>query len=363
MLFQIKMNPNQTRVVALTASYVLVSILLQLFHGHQTIADRGLFTLIHLFPPLFAGLCGLKYSRERTKVGDVSPLTSGWLLIALAALVWAAGQALCAYYQLVLRVQPPVPSEADAFYLPAYVLIFGGIYLLFGSMPLPGRARLILDSTIAVSGVAIGSWYFIVKRLWHVSHLSLWSKLVTVAYPLADIVALFSAIMLLQTMFRARRSDRLQVTIVACGIAVIAFADTLSTYAMLAGAFESAASTALRWNLGWLVLGYAFAGPLWFPSSRFNEDDDHAANVASSPNTPGRVTVSVIRLLIPYAIAALICAEMMANDYLSYDRLHASTFAITYAIILLVIIRQVVTQIDNQKLTEILSKGSAKTVA
>jgi len=51
----------------------------------------------------------------------------GWILLALSAAAWAAGQVVWAYYALVLDVPIPFPSEADIGFLGAAPLAFAGV--------------------------------------------------------------------------------------------------------------------------------------------------------------------------------------------------------------------------------------------
>jgi hypothetical protein len=70
-----------------------------------------------------------------------------WLLIGAGILSWGLGQAIWSYSELVLGMERPFPSLADAGYVPMIPLMFAGLMTLHGTgLRVTGRLTVGLDA-------------------------------------------------------------------------------------------------------------------------------------------------------------------------------------------------------------------------
>ena len=122
-----------------------------------------------------------------------------WYLIAAGQLSFTVGDAINYTYQWVLEVEPPYPSVADAFYLACSALLAGGLLLLVRARA-PGRdVASLIDATIITTGVGLLSWVFLIGPNVRVPDLVLSQRLVSIAYPLCDVLLVAVAVRLWRT--------------------------------------------------------------------------------------------------------------------------------------------------------------------
>lgn len=185
------------------------------------------------------------------------PIRLRWMLIGVGIVLFAAGDAVWAYVDLVLR-QDPYPSIADAFFIAMYPFIGAGLILAalgFGRvLDVRGPA---LATVLVAAGALIAAYHGVIARVLADQELDPLAKFVSVLYPVADIVlmlgpALFCAIIIV------RLGTGIVVrpwVLTALGAALVAVADTwMSLYAVLG--IETQSSIAdLGWPLGFALMG------------------------------------------------------------------------------------------------------------
>jgi len=119
-----------------------------------------------------------------------------WYLLAAGQLLFSAGDAVNNTYAWILHVEPPFPSVADALYLSVYVLQVAGLLLLVRAQT-PGRDRTsLIDAVIFATGLGLLSWVFLIVPYVRAPDLTLMQRLVSIAYPVADVLLLAVAIRL-----------------------------------------------------------------------------------------------------------------------------------------------------------------------
>jgi diguanylate cyclase (GGDEF)-like protein len=112
-----------------------------------------------------------------------------WWCFAIGQLLFVVGDVLYAVIDTVLH-QSPYPSVADGFYLPGYpVLAMGLLILIRGRISGRDRAGLI-DAAIIATGLGLLSWTFLMKPIAADPSLSLLERLISLAYPLGDVLLL-----------------------------------------------------------------------------------------------------------------------------------------------------------------------------
>ena len=112
-----------------------------------------------------------------------------WWCFAAGQLLFVVGDVLYAVIDVVLH-QSPFPSVADGFYLAGYpVLAVGLLILIRGRISGRDRAGLI-DAAIIATGLGLLSWTFLMKPIAADPSLSLPERLISLAYPLGDVLLL-----------------------------------------------------------------------------------------------------------------------------------------------------------------------------
>jgi diguanylate cyclase (GGDEF)-like protein/putative nucleotidyltransferase with HDIG domain len=322
--------------------YAAVFILMIVLHPGTERFYTDFHNTYQILPPLFAAACNFVYARTTQ---DNSTRRTGWLFIGLGALSFALGQSTWTLYESVLRLpELPSPGPADIGYLAAYPLLIVGVVLLFGSMPYAGRARLLVDSALVTSSVAVLSWYFLVARLWNNPDDALLGKLISVAYPLGDVAVLLCAIVLLNGR-TTNPSLRRSLGFLAGGIVLLAFADTAYTYYNLNESYATGSWFDWGWSFGWLLIGYAALLPLWWPQAQRQPRVDR-----SMYHRTVRV-LTLPRLLAPYVATVLSFAVVVSYDLRGDGTIRLHVLLLGSMLIFLVILRQVLTLLENRHLT------------
>ena len=117
-----------------------------------------------------------------------------WTLLLVGQLLYVAGDFYTYTYPDLLGGTVGFPSAGDAIYLSVYPALFTGLILLVRRRDPHGRDRtVVVDSLILTVGFALLSWVFLVAPNLHLSGLTVLAKLVSVAYPLGDVLLLAAA--------------------------------------------------------------------------------------------------------------------------------------------------------------------------
>jgi diguanylate cyclase (GGDEF)-like protein/PAS domain S-box-containing protein len=119
-----------------------------------------------------------------------------WWWFAGGLLLFWLGDLYTYSYELLLGREVPFPSLGDAAYVLVYPALMAGLLLLVRRRnPRSDRPGLI-DSLIMSLGLALVSWVALIAPYLHDDSMSLVAKLVSIAYPLGDILLLAAAIRL-----------------------------------------------------------------------------------------------------------------------------------------------------------------------
>jgi signal transduction histidine kinase len=186
-------------------------------------------------------LLGLRWHRPR--------LPQPWWLIAAAQGLFVAGDALFSVNELILGIEP-FPSLADALYLPGYPLLAAGLALLALSRSTGRRDWAgLTDSAIIAIGFGLLSWVLVMVPYFTDPSMGLVELLVSLAYPVGDVLMLALAARLATSPGRRTTAYRLLIA----SLAVTFAADTLFSALTLSGA--SVAVTDGMYLAAYLLLG------------------------------------------------------------------------------------------------------------
>ena len=214
------------------------------------LAIASILTVAYLFVPPFKGYAGLI-----NLIGLMSPMAIAlgirmhrpkavlaWSLLLFGQLLYVAGDVYTYSYPALLGGAVGFPSAGDAIYLLVYPALFAGLLLLVRRRNPSGDRAAVIDSLILTVGFALLSWVFLVAPNIHLSGLSLLAKLVSVAYPLGDILLLAALIRLAVDGGRRTTSFYL---LAASTVALLA-TDCAYNYALLARDLQPSADLRRR---------------------------------------------------------------------------------------------------------------------
>jgi signal transduction histidine kinase len=168
------------------------------------------------------------------------PLT--WYLFAVGLLSYVTADVIFYTYQDILHMEV-FPSVADVFYLAAYPFLMAGLLLLIRARS-PGADRAsLLDALIVTVGVGMVSWVFLVGPLVHSPDLTVAARVVSMAYPIMDVLLLATFVRLVVD--GGPRPPAFW--ILSCGVGGLLVTDTLYSWIQLTGGYHTGSPIDLGW--------------------------------------------------------------------------------------------------------------------
>jgi signal transduction histidine kinase len=258
-------------------------------------------------------------------------LHRAWRLLGSAALAWGLGQVV--FTVLELRGgEPHVPSLADAGFLTALPLLIAGV-LAFPTAPMRATARLrtLLDGLLIAASLLFVGWATVLGDAFshNVTSTTL-ERVVTLAYPLGDIVAGTIALVLLT---RSRGRGVVHLSMIAAAVFSLLIADLGFAYRYLTGSYDSGAMIDAGWILGWLLLTATALKPTVAELRRSDDEEEP----------------SITRLALPYAPLVMAAVTGLIIQFVAGEFEPFLVYTGTM-IGLLVISRQIVALVENRQL-------------
>ena len=317
--------------VAVTVSFVVWMVL---GLGGSTVTRAVDDIVVGLVPLLAAGACFQAARRAPLGFGRAwtASLRRAWRLLGAAALSWGLGQTVWAFLELVAKQDVPLPSLADVGFICALPLLAAGV-LAFPTAPVRATARLrtLLDGLLIAASLLFVAWATILGEAYRSANSSTVEKILALAYPLGDIVALTIALIVLT---RSRGRGIVPLGMIALAILALAVADSAFAYLTQTGAY----ATGDVWDAGWLV-GYLL---LMVTATKPIAAELHRAGGDREQPSVGRLALPYLPLLV--AAVAGIATQVFRGSFEPF-----LVFTGT-AVGLLVIGRQVVALVENRQL-------------
>ncbi len=227
-----------------------------------------------LLPP---GLLAVGAALSLRRAPITPRLRRFWTFIAGAILAWTLGDVLLAFYEVVLRTQPPVPSLADPVSLLGYPLALVAL-LAYPVLPRVrfGRIRLFLDITITSGAITALVWLLLIRPL-IAAPASSSEVFWTSVYPTADLALL----LILLNVFLTLQPGQVRSALgfVSLGLIALIAADLAYAYLAVRGQYQAGSAVGLGWVVGYSLLGLgavyqqehaARAGPAPLPYLRLH---------------------------------------------------------------------------------------------
>lgn len=181
-----------------------------------------------------------------------------WYMVAGGILMFVVGDAISAYYEGIQGAESPFLSAADGFHLAGYPLLAGGLALMVGFRT-PRRDRTgLIDVAIITVGASLILWVFFMEPYMENGALSLPERLISISYPLGDLllVALAARLILF-----APGPHRPAYYLLTSSLVLLLTSDLFYAELVLTDSCETGSPLDAGWFFSYLLLGAAALHP------------------------------------------------------------------------------------------------------
>jgi diguanylate cyclase len=264
----------------------------------------------------------------RAARGHEGRLRLFWGLLAGASGAWALGEVIWALYDLVLD-DVPAASWADAAYLAALPLTAAALLV---HPALRGRAsgkyRSLVDGLVLAAALFFLGWTLVLAPVQQETNLTSLGGLVTLAYPLADVIIIFLVVLVIRG---TTGGDRRDLWCLLAGLLLIASSDAIYSYLTNVKNYSSGNIIDTGWFAGYLAIALgAFCARSQLASERPVESSRYL--------TPAAIVTPFLPML-----AALCFTAIRIELGHELDRV---TFVVAFVLVGLVLVRQVLLLVD-----------------
>jgi diguanylate cyclase (GGDEF)-like protein/PAS domain S-box-containing protein len=138
--------------------------------------------------PVIAIVVGVRWHRPAARLA--------WYLLAAGSALFWLGDLYTYSYPHLLGADVPFPSPGDALYVAMYPVMMAGLLLLVRRRN-GGRDRSgLVDGLILTVGLSLPSWIGLMAPYLHLHDLSTLGKIVSVAYPVGDVILIGAVVRL-----------------------------------------------------------------------------------------------------------------------------------------------------------------------
>jgi diguanylate cyclase (GGDEF)-like protein/PAS domain S-box-containing protein len=211
-----------------------------------------------------------------------------WILLAAGSALFWLGDLYTYSYPHLLGAEVPFPSPGDALYVAMYPVMMAGLMLLVRRRNAGADRSGLVDGLILTVGLSLPAWIALMAPYLHQDDLSLLGKVVSVAYPIGDVILIGAAVRLALDTGRREPSFYL----LTGSIVLLLLTDFAYGLLTLHGHYD---------HQLWLDAGWIGSYLLWGAAGL------HPSMARLDQASPGREIV-----LTPFRLGLLTCASMMA---------------------------------------------------
>ncbi|HTW43168.1 MAG TPA: EAL domain-containing protein [Solirubrobacteraceae bacterium] len=206
-----------------------------------------------------------------------------WLFAFGFVLYWMGDFYTYSYRAYILHHEVPFPSIGDAIYLTVYPAQMLGLLLLVRRRDPQRNRSTLIDAAILTLGLSVLSWILQIAPYIHESSMGLAPKLVSVAYPMGDILMLAAAIRLVLD------GGRRQPAFYLMGASIVALLATDFTYGVMTldGTFHHQ----LALDLGWFSYQLLWGAAALHPSMAVMDEPAPERDSTAAKLTPLRLSL------------------------------------------------------------------------
>lgn len=271
----------------------------------------------------FAAASGCAVGAMRT--GD--RLRWAWVYLMLACASWGVGQTIWTAYEVWLGRETPFPSIADIGFLGFVPAAVAAIWLLPSRSGAGDNRRRLLDGLTVTCAIALISWSTVLGPMVRAGGASGLALVVSLAYPVSDILLLTAALLALAQGSRRRAS----LVLVGLGMCAMALSDGAFAYLTTTGSFASVSLVDVGWCVAFALIGLGGLA--------------HGEAEQVSPADRDVVPAGIL----PYAVL-VVAAVLVLSQYLMGTAVDGVSVGLSSVLVILVLTRQYSTLHDNQVL-------------
>jgi hypothetical protein len=252
-----------------------------------------------------------------------------WWLLGGACGAWTLGEAIWAVYDLVLSGGVPVPSWADAAYLAALPPTAAALLVhpaIRGRSI--GKTRSLVDGLLIAAALFFLGWTFVLEPVRRTADLTSLGGVVTLAYPVGDVVIIFLVVLVIRG---TTNGDRLDLWCLLAGLVAITFSDAVYSYLTNVKHYSSGNVIDTGWFAGYLGIAL---GALCARSDRVVE--------RQAESSPSLTTAAVVTPFLPMLGALGLAAIRIELGH----HLDGVTLTVAFVLVGLVFVRQALLLID-----------------
>lgn len=276
----------------------------------------------------------------RTSLGQSRRVFLAWLMISIGQLCFTLGDFFWAYLETVL-LQSPFPSIADVPCLLFYLFCMLGILLLPSSL-ISARERIkaMLDTSIVIITSVLVFWSLIIEPTIEQNlEVDSLTMVLSVAYPVLDLILLFFVVELLFRKINSAESKPLMLLAVGAGTWIVT--DAIFMRQSLDGTYIPGGLLDSGWVAGYIIMGLSGIAQV---------EAVKKGSITSSSLSMVHYWRNTWPLYLPYLCAAGAFSMLIWRHYNQFALSFATLSFSVATIIGLVIIRQVLALNENTQL-------------
>lgn len=216
------------------------------------------FLFAHLHPFLYGliGLVGTSAVVHGVRLNRPSSVAP-WVMVAAALVTFVLGDSTYNVLTAGFGLDNPFPSIADVFYLLTYPAFAAALVVFHRRVAAYRDGAVLLDSLIISVGLGMLVWVYWISTYVAARDLGLFEKLVSIAYPLGDVLLLAMLARLLLSVQPRPGSLKL----LTAGVVSLLAADVLYGFVQLSGAWSNDAPVNVLWFACYGLWGAAALHP------------------------------------------------------------------------------------------------------
>ncbi|WP_186725484.1 diguanylate cyclase domain-containing protein [Planomicrobium sp. CPCC 101110] len=258
-----------------------------------------------------------------------------WLFLAAGAYSNFLAEFLWLTYENLLKMEVPFPGLPDLFYLLQVVFYLAAfVYKVIKEKKQHHLITFIFDILIIMTVASTFSWHFLLQPIIASSQVSSFSLVVSLAYPVGDLVLLFGTVTLF---FMSQTFYSKTIVVLFSGLLTQIFADSSYLYLISSDSYFSGSFIDPLFTLAVLLIG--FTGLVDKEAKAQNQKPQ----IQRNPNQ----LLGVFRIAFPYINVTILFVFMVSRS----NGVDVVTIGSAFSI-LLVIIRQIFVLRENQKLLD-----------
>ncbi len=339
-------SSQRARVIGLSAGLTLtfVPAAVVIVYGmpdtpFRLLANDVLYPALGLFITALCSYAAWRSGKHSRQIGIA------WWVIAAAQLTWLMGDSVWGILEVGLHIQP-YPSVADGFYLAYYGFFLAGVLLLPSERRSPlARIKRLLDAGVVMLVASVIFWIFWLGPLAQTFEAADAATLFfSVAYPVGDLVLIWSITVLLMRPLRAQPRWPL----VLLGLSAVAgtVADIAYTHQTMNGTYVSGNLVDLGWLAVMMLSLWAGALQAIAPVEQYRAVPEAVERREPSWLTYGRLALPYVSVI--GAFGLLYVARHTQDPALAQPEAIEQAVA---ALVLLILVRQLLTLIENARLS------------